>query len=538
MRDGADSVGRGMGWGAGAALGVVLALLVPVGGVHAAEAQGAGPAVAVVAAGAWAADLIEAFERAGWRPVPVSEYDPSRDWPEFAYVLEIREETVRQPGNVHASYWYGGAWHSVRGETVSVRLTAALYRVAGPRRSAQSRLVSFEGIGSDSTLGLIDASRRRALPVPPDRVSEGTILASRSVAMRRAAEALVREAVESGRLRRVLEQQRQRFHRRLAVRGSEVWVWLLGAQPGTRRQAVLLGDGTLAWYTPGRAGGRLEPYRPPAPDLGGGAARPEADADLLRLAPTFVQTEHYDFYSTETRAFTEQLSQYMEFIYREYEKGFASIIGTKGDAARRHVVLLFSTRQEFIEHGGGEEGMVAYYSPKRGWLVGYRSGSLEDTYPAFFHEGLHQFLRYYLEDPPMWLNEGLACYFETAQPVAGGLRFPAGGGDRMVTAARALRRGDITPLRDLLRMGRDEFYASDPRVRSRHYAEAYSFVLFLIEHDRERLTGYLAALAGASRAGGPPPPLAEGKALERLEAGWHAMLRQAGDARRRRGVRR
>jgi hypothetical protein len=107
------------------------------------------------------------------------------------------------------------------------------------------------------------------------------------------------------------------------------------------------------------------------------------------------------------------------------------------------------------------------------------------------HEVAHGYLHSVLRNLPLWLDEGLAEYFEVPRGHAG-LNRP-----HVVELASRLSTGWRPDLRRL------ESLASVGEMTQVHYAESWLWVHFLLETSRERqdlLRGYLGRLRGAGTA--------------------------------------
>jgi hypothetical protein len=127
---------------------------------------------------------------------------------------------------------------------------------------------------------------------------------------------------------------------------------------------------------------------------------------------------------------------------------------------------------------------------------------------VLYHEAFHAYLANFVYPPdeasvPRWLNEGLAQVFETAFVEAGELRVGHADKARLTQAQAALARGELVPLRELLRSGPGQFvvqHASEQRNSDRYYLTSWA-VAFYLTFDR-RLLGtramddYVRALHG------------------------------------------
>ncbi len=174
----------------------------------------------------------------------------------------------------------------------------------------------------------------------------------------------------------------------------------------------------------------------------------------------------------------------MDGIFKEYQKRLVF----KEKVTDRFVVKIYGSRLEYLKHRG-PPNTAAYFSSGRRELVGYRQPSDDQLFEQLYHEGMHQFLHFYVPNPPIWFDEGLAQYFETAKP-----RRASSGKkpsyrifvkkNALGYFGRSLDRGSVIPLRKLIAMSREEFYGAK---RSLCYAEAWAFTYFLLESRNDRL---------------------------------------------------
>lgn len=174
----------------------------------------------------------------------------------------------------------------------------------------------------------------------------------------------------------------------------------------------------------------------------------------------------------------------MNGIFKEYQKRLIF----KEKVTDRFVVKIYSSRSEYLKHGGPPR-TVAYFSSGRRELVGYRQPSDDQLFEQLYHEGMHQFLHFYVPNPPIWFDEGLAEYFETARRSrARSAKRPTyrilPNYDALESFKRSLRNRSSIPLWKLLAMSREEFYG--PKM-ALCYAESWAFTHFLVESKDKRL---------------------------------------------------
>ena len=170
--------------------------------------------------------------------------------------------------------------------------------------------------------------------------------------------------------------------------------------------------------------------------------------------------------------------------------------------ARDVTVYLFADEPSYrryleFEHPG--------LPPRRAYFVGTAAALRvyafvgDRTAEDLRHETVHGLLHASLPGVPLWLDEGLAEYFET--PAPGGVN-----GDYPEILARELaegRRPDLARLETLT-----DFAA----LTRRDYAESWAWVHFLMSGDRAVLLGHLASL---DARGEPPVSLSRRLAADR-----------------------
>ena len=133
-------------------------------------------------------------------------------------------------------------------------------------------------------------------------------------------------------------------------------------------------------------------------------------------------------------------------------------------------------------------------------------GNPDSTAEVLFHEAFHQFMDRFVKDPPMWLNEGLACYYGDARPGRRGLTFDHPRVDRWKLCRKLIEKNIAFPLHQVVGANRAQFYDESPvdvprfeRVTQRDcmYAEAYTLIHTLLADNtgRERLRNYVRELA-------------------------------------------
>jgi len=288
------------------------------------------------------------------------------------------------------------------------------------------------------------------------------------------------------------------------------------------------------------------------------AAQRQVLARKLENLNVRLTTEHYRLAGTVSDERLAMYGQALEYIYREYERGFKSVLkdyekrqraaerkrskaadrgkakGRRGagkggksrraagttespggsmadaDEQDRFPVIVFRQRRQYEEFGraylGGSEHTNGMFIPSLNLLLILDLGNFEDTREVLFHEAFHQFLRRYVKDPPIWLNEGLATHYGYARATRRGLTFRNPPDEHWRLVRELIQKKQHLPLWRVVSARRSEFYNSQPvrlgdyenlRVSHVYYAEAYTLVHTLL-YDRTgkaRLQEYLRELA-------------------------------------------
>src|SRR5690606_28941593 len=135
-----------------------------------------------------------------------------------------------------------------------------------------------------------------------------------------------------------------------------------------------------------------------------------------------------------------------------------------------------------------------------------------DTLAIAAHEGWHQYTQQtFKHQLPVWLEEGIATYMEGFRRNDDGVLVftPAANRERQETLRRAVRRGHLIPLNDLLTRTPQSFLGSSKETLLVYYAQVWALTNFLAEGENGR---YRAALAEVLT------DAAEGRLVGRLAA--------------------
>lgn len=197
-----------------------------------------------------------------------------------------------------------------------------------------------------------------------------------------------------------------------------------------------------------------------------------------------VTRGHYQVFAQSGLARASQVNGFMNEMLQWYSRYFSN--WQPKDGAR---VVVFSNREDFREYSRGAVGTT------HGNLAGYCHWKTDEAGNQFYelvafeheglwavlaHEGFHQFVGYELgATVPMWLNEGLAQFFENST-VRHGRLVPGGlEAGRLAVAQALIRTRRMPAVARLVALNRQEFYA-DPEV---NYPAAWALVQYLVTRD-------------------------------------------------------
>lgn len=210
-----------------------------------------------------------------------------------------------------------------------------------------------------------------------------------------------------------------------------------------------------------------------------------ASLDKGRRGPTWPEThehrtDHYLVVSDLDRATCIEAAESLESAAQQ----FATILGPPSRSDHHFPVYLFSGEAGYRRYVrdvvlDDQIRSLGMYIPSLQQLLIWNAPDRDGMMRTIRHEGLHQYLDGIVEDPPIWLNEGLAEYWEAAEFTKLNT-FPAHRDN--VNTLRGLFTHELrTPLADLLHLDGAEFHAR-PRIR---YAESWLLVHFLRHSTHE-----------------------------------------------------
>lgn len=269
-------------------------------------------------------------------------------------------------------------------------------------------------------------------------------------------------------------------------------------------------------------------------------------ADVIRFEPTpdltVYRSKYYRIHSNLSRDEVLPYGKHMDAVYEQYDKRFR---GLGQQQVEPMSLYLFEDKQQYdrflaehdidATHSGG---MFFVTHRLQGLATWVDQRHRRKTFEVLQHEGFHQFAWHAIGAKlPVWLNEGLAQYFEHAVIADGRMSLGMTSAARIEKVRDALDRGTALGVEDMMQITADQWgktLAKDPQRASLLYAQAWSLTYFLIHGDQGRWQPKLSAYLKELSAGEQPSAallMAFGSDMGRLDRGWriHALTQQPDD---------
>jgi hypothetical protein len=130
-------------------------------------------------------------------------------------------------------------------------------------------------------------------------------------------------------------------------------------------------------------------------------------------------SDHYHVVTDKSVAFSQEVALKMEaaiamfndtmhFELTELPAKLKLTIFQSKDAFNNYLNnLIKETREDFA--------YIHYSDPTKSELVGFQKEKEEDFNSSLLHQGFIQFIKTFVPNPPIWMREGLATYFENSE---------------------------------------------------------------------------------------------------------------------------
>lgn len=179
--------------------------------------------------------------------------------------------------------------------------------------------------------------------------------------------------------------------------------------------------------------------------------------------------------------------RHMERVLEEYLKLYEYPFGTQ-----KCFVKVFGKQKNYKlvaqPKGCGDSSGFYYSTGVNNYVVTYNSAYL---YSTLSHEAFHQFAeKAFNKRPPVWFNEGMACYYETSRFVNDRFVTNVVHRDNLFRAKGAIssKNRKWPKLKNLARLSYDKFYGKNA---SFNYAAAWSLVYYLKNNNKEAFKSFV-----------------------------------------------
>jgi hypothetical protein len=224
-------------------------------------------------------------------------------------------------------------------------------------------------------------------------------------------------------------------------------------------------------------------------------AQPSAGDDAVVDLKPYASTHyviHTDLPKREARVF----GKHMDRVFETYHQKFSNIGLAQRDNTPMPLYLL-RTREQYVAfmaqydiNAANTGGMFFVQRQIHGLATFARDRPVTETFAILQHEGFHQFAFQYVgTELPIWVNEGLAQYFEDGIFVQDELQLNLANARRIEAVKAALQAGRTMSFDRMLSMTNTQWAAtleSDPEMATLLYDQAWSMVFFLATADRGR----------------------------------------------------
>ena len=208
-----------------------------------------------------------------------------------------------------------------------------------------------------------------------------------------------------------------------------------------------------------------------------------------------IESEHYRFHTNLSPDELRPFARHMDTLHVEYTRRFRELIG-RDRGRRKQNLYLVATQQDYLDvladegiDGTGSGGMFFTNRGGSALATWVHHRSRRSVIQTLQHEGFHQFANEYLgRQLPLWVNEGLAVYFEQAALIKGRLRIGIAEPHRIAAIQGALEADLAFPIQDLITITSEQWLANlhDPIRGSLQYTQSWSICYFLVHGDNGR----------------------------------------------------
>lgn len=193
--------------------------------------------------------------------------------------------------------------------------------------------------------------------------------------------------------------------------------------------------------------------------------------------PFQTQTAHYRIMTDTSESACTNTGAAMEALFQ----AFTATFKPKNTPRTETQIIIWNNRQPMIDYLKAkslktDDNLAGMFMADGNgmFIFVYRRTDEFNTLSTLYHEGTHQFIRMAFGNkiqPPLWVNEGLAVYFENSSWDKGKLKTGIIPKTRLLDVQKHLRANTYIRLSELFERKADNFDALC-------YGEAWSFIYF------------------------------------------------------------
>ena len=202
----------------------------------------------------------------------------------------------------------------------------------------------------------------------------------------------------------------------------------------------------------------------------------------------------YNIQTNLSRREVRPFADHMDKVFAAYRQRFE---GFRARDTGDMPLILLRTRQQYMQYmqrrdvnAKNSGGMFFVLGDESGLVTWTADRPRSKTFEVLQHEGFHQFAHNYLgRRLPIWINEGLAEYFQDAVVVGRKMEIGLADARRIQIVKNALRDGDAVRFSELINIDHDQWrrtLRTAPKRATLLYAQSWSVVYFLIHGDDQK----------------------------------------------------
>ncbi len=199
-------------------------------------------------------------------------------------------------------------------------------------------------------------------------------------------------------------------------------------------------------------------------------------------------SEHYHVVTDDSEVFAQEISEKMEAALAMFNDTIHFDLSSLSSKLK---LTIFHSKDAFndylkniINETRDDFAYIHYSDPTKSELVGFSKDKEKDFNASLLHQGFIQFIKTFIPNPPIWLREGVATYFENCEWNSTTKTFLYKPNLIWLRTLKSIvQNHDITkpyiPLDELLTMSRD---SANNRIET-FYPQAWGLISFLLESE-------------------------------------------------------